>query len=385
MRLLALAPTGFFADYGCHVRIMGQLRALQQLGYEVKLVTYPAGREVPGLSIIRPPLPLARDMPVGSSRRKILLDGLLAPTALAVALRFGPQLIHAYLHEGALMGWAIAGVLHRPLTFDYQGSLTAEMLDHRFLAPKSRCLPGLKRLERWIEQRPNVLFPSSGQSAALLASRGLPSASIRPLPDNIDSEMFAPRPRDPDLLARLGLDPTRPIVVYLGLLAWYQGTDLLLRAVAEPALAAHSAQFLIMGFPAVERYRTLAQQLGVGHRTFFTGPIPYAEAPRYLALGDLALAPKLSLTEGSGKLLPYMSMALPIVATDTPVHHEYLGDDAIFVAEPQPAALAQAISLALDHLPDLRLRALRLRHKVEMQYTWAQGARVMDDVFRSLV
>ena len=385
MRLLALAPTGFFADYGCHVRIMGQLRALQQLGYEVKLITYPAGREVPGLSIKRPPLPLARGMPVGSSRRKILLDGLLAPTALAVALRFRPDLIHAYLHEGALMGWAIAKVLHCPLTFDYQGSLTAEMLDHRFLAPKSRFLPGLRRLERWIEQRPTILFPSSGQTAALLASRGLPANSIRPLPDNIDPELFAPQPRDPDLVARLRLDPTRPIVVYLGLLAWYQGTDLLLRAVADLALAAHPAQFLVMGFPAVEHYRGLAKQLGVEHRILFTGPIPYAEAPRYLALGDLAVAPKLSLTEGSGKLLPYMSMALPIVATDTPVHREYLGDDAILLAEPQPATLAQAIGFALSHLSDLRVRALRLRHKVEMQYTWDKGAHLMDAVFRSLV
>lgn len=385
MRLLAIAPTGFFADYGCHVRIMGQLRALQQLGYAVKLVTYPAGREVAGLSIKRPPLPLARDMPVGSSRRKILLDCLLAPTALAVALRFRPHLIHAYLHEGALMGWALAKALHRPLTFDYQGSLTAEMLDHRFLAPYSPFLPSLMRLEHWIERRPDVLFPSSGQTAALLANRGLSATAIRPLPDNIDPEQFAPRSRDLDLLARLGLDPNKPIVVYLGLLAWYQGTDLLLRAAADPALAAQPVQFLIMGFPAVDNYRGLARQLGVEHRILFTGPIPYAQAPRYLALGDLAVAPKLSLTEGSGKLLPYMSMALPVVATDTPVHREYLGDDAVLVTEPQPAALAQAIAFALDHLPDLRMRALRLRQKVEMQYTWEKGAHVMDAVFRSLV
>ncbi len=384
MRVLAIAPTGFFADYGCHVRIMGQLRALQQLGHEVRLVTYPAGREAPGLRTFRPPVPLLRTMPVGSSRRKVFLDALLAPMVLAVALRFQPDVIHAYLHEGALMGWAVARLMHRPLTFDYQGSLTAEMLDHRFLSPASPFLPTLRRLEKWIERRPEVLFPSSAQTAVLLTGRGVAASAIHPLPDNVDPEMFAPRHRDAGLLAALGLDPSRPIVVYLGLLAWYQGTDLLLHALAEPPLAAHPAQFLIMGFPAVDHYRSLAQRLGVDHRVWFTGPIPYSEAPRYLALGDLAVAPKLSLTEGSGKLLPYMSMALPIVATDTPVHREYLGDDAVLVSDPEPAALAQALAAALTDLPNLKERALWLRHQVEMQYTWTQGARLMEAVFRSL-
>jgi len=57
LRLLALAPTGFFADYGCHIRIMGQLQALQRRGYQVRLLTYPAGRDLPGLPTMRPPLP----------------------------------------------------------------------------------------------------------------------------------------------------------------------------------------------------------------------------------------------------------------------------------------------------------------------------------------
>ncbi|NUQ39088.1 MAG: glycosyltransferase [Caldilineales bacterium] len=427
MRLLAIAPTGFFADYGCHVRIQGHLRALQDLGYQVRLVTYPAGRDLPGLSILRPPLPLIRNLPVGSSRRKLLLDALLGPTALAAALRFRPHILHTYLHEGALLGWPLARLLGAHLSFDYQGSLTAEMLDHHFLRPRSPWLPLLRRLEDWIEQRPQVIFASSAPARDRLqarglppaqrglpparrglpparrglpparrglppaqrglppARRGLPPARLHLLPDSVDVDVFAPRPPDPALAARLGLDPGQPVVVYLGLLAPYQGIDLLLAAIAHPLLAATPAQFLIMGFPDVDRYRAQAQALGVAGRAIFTGAVPYADAPQHLALGDIAVAPKLSTTEGSGKLLPYMSMALPIVATATPVHRAYLGEEGVWAEAPEPEALAQALRWALEHRHELRARGQRLRERAQTHYTWAHAAQIMHETFTKLM
>ncbi|RME81802.1 MAG: glycosyltransferase family 1 protein [Caldilineae bacterium] len=383
MRVLAIAPTGFFADYGCHVRILGQLRALQALGYEVRLVTYPVGSDVPGLSTVRPPWPLTRRLAVGSSYRKLLLDLLLAPTATWVGLRFRPQLIHGYLHEGVLIGWVLARRLGIPLTADYQGSLTAEMLDHRFLSPRSPMLPLLRRLERWIDTRPAALFPSSLQAAQRL--RHVAQERIHPLADSVDPEVFAPAPPDSALRDRLGLDPDRPLVVYLGLLAPYQGIDWLLHAIAAPPLRGHKAQFLIMGFPHVQHYRGMARRLGIADRVRFTGAVPYELAPRYLALGDIAVAPKLSATEGSGKLLPYMSMALPVVASDIPVHRQYLGDAGVYVSPGDEQALAEALAETCRRLPDLRRRAFELRRRVEEKYTWHHAAKAMAEVFQTLV
>lgn len=384
MRLLAIAPTGFYADYGCHIRIMGQLKALQTLGYDIRLVTYPAGRDIPGLTTIRPPLPFARTMPVGSSWRKIFLDTLLGPTALLAAIRFRPHLIHAYLHEGVLIGWMMARGFGSPLTADYQGSLTTEIVDHRFLSPESRGLPALRHLEHWLDLRPDAIFPSSDQAADALAARGIPKQKIQPLPDSIDPALFQPQPRDPALLAQLGLDPARPIVVYLGLLAAYQGIDLLLHAIAISPLKSHPAQFLIMGFPHVGYYRNMAARLGIAGRVHFTGPIPYEQAPRYLALGDLAIAPKLSTTEGSGKLLPYMAMRLPVVATGTPVHRQYLGGAGILVEQQNPGAFATAIVATLSDLEGMRKRTEHLRKKVEREFTWEHTARKMSAIFRRL-
>ena len=56
------------------------------------------------------------------------------------------------------------------------------------------------------------------------------------------------------------------------------------------------------------------------------GVVPREQNASRLALGDIAAGPKLSATEGAGKLLNYMSIGLPTVAFDTPVSREYLAD-----------------------------------------------------------
>ena len=46
-----------------------------------------------------------------------------------------PQVIHAHLHEGALIGAVLSRLWRVPLVFDFQGSMTSEMVDHDFLKP----------------------------------------------------------------------------------------------------------------------------------------------------------------------------------------------------------------------------------------------------------
>ena len=52
-RGLMIAPTSFFLDYGCHIRILEEARALLAQGLQVRIVTYYLGRNLPGLDIVR--------------------------------------------------------------------------------------------------------------------------------------------------------------------------------------------------------------------------------------------------------------------------------------------------------------------------------------------
>jgi glycogen synthase len=76
---------------------------------------------------------------VGSSRHKIYLDVALSWRSLQTSLAFKPDIIHAHLHEGGLIGAVLKRLISKPLVFDYQGSMTAEMIDHRFLAESRIC------------------------------------------------------------------------------------------------------------------------------------------------------------------------------------------------------------------------------------------------------
>jgi len=393
-RVLLLAPTGFFADYGCHVRIRGQAEALQARGHRVLVCTYPGGRDVPGLPTVRPPLwPRRQDMPVGSSWLKLGLDLALVPTSLAATLRFRPQVIHAYLHEGALIGSVLAGMAGCPLVFDYQGSLTEEMLDHRFVSRRSRLLPSLRKLERFINLRADAVLASSRHASRLLTEQeGLDPSRVDTLPDSVDPERFRPptggkTPTLPDRRRDLRLPLDQSIVVYLGLLAEYQGIDLLLQAARILVDDAPDAgpHFLVMGFPFVSHYRRMAAEMGLAQHVTFTGKIAYEEAPSYLALGQVAVAPKLSATEGSGKLLNYMAMALPVAAFDMPVHREYLGDLGVYARPGDAAALARAIATLLGDTSDASRRGNALRQEAIGRYTWSQAAEQIERVYHAII
>ncbi len=393
-RILALAPTSFFANYGCHVRIWGHLRALQQQGYPVALLTYPSGQNVPEFPVFRPSFLRQESVQVGSSWQKFLLDAWLFPVAVRIVRRWQPDLLHAYLHEGGFLGYWLARLFHLPLLMDVQGSLTAEMLTHHFLSPHSPLLPAWRRIERWIDQQPALLFASSTRMQRALHNEfSVPPQKVRLLLDSVDPEQFRPRHTWPatalqSIRRQLSLPPGRPVVAYLGLLAPYQGIDLLLQAIQKlcPAgmpLPPRAPHFLLMGFPFVERYRRLAAQLGVSRCVTCTGMVPYAVAPRYLALADLAVSPKLPGSEGSGKLLPYMASGLPVVAVESPAAHDYLGPAGYYSA-PEPEALAATLRCALTDSTASE-RGAFLRQRVKSYHSWQAATAVIETGYREVM
>ena len=376
LRVLMIAPTSFFSDYGCHVRILEEARGLQSQGHRVVICTYHNGDSVDGLTIRRClGVPGVERAVVGSSRHKLYLDAALTARTIGTALAFRPHLIHAHLHEGALIGGALARLLRRPLGFDYQGSLTAEMIDHRFLRRDSLLYRPTALLEGIANRAADTIVTSTTNAANLLVEQfGIPAGRVRTVADGVDTDRFRPgllgRAERDARRARYGIGPDRKVIVYLGLLAPHQGTELLLEAARIVVARDPRAFFLVGGFPGNETYHRQALALGLGPYLSFPGRIPYREAEAFLALGDIAVSPKLSETEGNGKLYNYAAMGLPTVTFDKAINREILGDAGSYAAARSAEDLAEAL-LGLMARPQEADRIGRaVRERAVSQLSW---------------
>jgi glycosyltransferase involved in cell wall biosynthesis len=85
------------------------------------------------------------------------------------------------------------------------------------------------------------------------------------------------------------------------------------------------------------------------------------------------VAPKLSATEGSGKILNYMAMGLPTVTFDTPVSREYLGDLGIYAKPGDADSLAGSLLEALFGDADPQ-RGAKLRSLAAEAFSWDRAA-----------
>jgi glycosyltransferase involved in cell wall biosynthesis len=269
--------------------------------------------------------------------------------------------------------------------------LTEEMIDHQFLSRDSRFYPPLRKLERQIDSASPIIFTSSSNAQRVLTEDfGCLPKQIRPLPDCVNTSTFRPAGafEQAELAAirqRWSIPEHARLVVYLGLLAEYQGTTHLLQVMQHMREMRTDVYLLLMGFPGVDTYQAKAAELGVSDRVIFTGRVPYEEAPQHIALGEIAVAPKLSLTESAGKLLNYMAAALPTVAYDTPVAREYLGSSGTFAERGSPESLFDHLLSLLDDPIAARAAGGRLRQRAIDHFEWQRAGLQIVDAYRALV
>jgi glycosyltransferase involved in cell wall biosynthesis len=375
LRVVMVAPTPFFSDRGCHVRILEEARGLARAGAEVAVCTYFLGDTPEGLDVRRAaPLPGYRKRSAGPAWGKIVLDGFLWRRVRNVVAERRPQVIHAHLHEGIGVARFAGGGAVRIL--DVQGGLTDETLDHRFLPDWSPIRRTLEAVERRLDGSADFVVTSHPEAARVLTGRfGVPDERVR-----VVGDAGVPGPPDPSRAARyrerFGIAEDERIVLYAGLLGRHQGTQHLLDA-AE-AMAGGRARILVLGYPE-ERWRAEAERRGLGGRMIFAGRFPYADFAGLLTLGTVALSPKTSATEGNQKLYAYLGAGLPVVAFDTPVNREILGEAGVLVPLGESGAMAEAARALLADPERRRALSEAARARARALGTWDDVvARILD-------
>lgn len=209
------------------------------------------------------------------------------------------------------------------------------------------------RLEEACYRRARHIVTATQGIQDRLLARGLPPEKVTTIPNGANTDLYSPRPPDPALRARLGLEEGQFVVLYTGLHGLAHGLETALEAAAllrdEPDIV-----FLFVGDgPRKPTLKTLAAELDLTNVRFHDA-VPEPALPDILALGHLGLDTRRRLEISRGtlpvKMFSYMACSLPVLLAIEGEAADLLQEAGAGVVVPpeSPVELATAIRALRD-------------------------------------
>ncbi len=341
--ILMLAPTPFFADRGCHIRVLNSYLKLKRQNANIVLLTYPIGRNIDDVKTIRIPKVYGyKKLAPGFSVYRPILDLILLIKTIEYVKKIKPGIIYCHLHEGALIGILVKIFFpNLKIIFDAQGSLSGELFSYK----KNRSI--LKYIfdfiEKYIVRRVDEILTSTKELRLHFIKYGILPDIIKVEEDAPDQTLFN-KDIEPISRAELNIPDGKKVIAYLGGLQPNKGIQYLLDAVEKTDKNIH---FLIMGYP-LEYARKKITELNIENRVTLLGPIPYENAGSYLRTADAAVSPKIveETGEANAKLYIYKALGLPSVCFNTHENRLILGETGYYAANKDSSDLAVQIEKA---------------------------------------
>ena len=172
-----------------------------------------------------------------------------------------------------------------------------------------------------------IVVSTPHEREALVRLYGAPVDSIHVAAAGVDSDLFRPMSKSE---ARRQLDiAERNVILYVGRIEPLKGLELLINAVALLDDMGDTRLIIVGGKPTedaeVQRLKALAESLGIGESTTFTGTVDQRDLRKYYSAADVFVLP--SYYESFGLA------ALEAMACGTPVVVSRVGGLSSFVEE----------------------------------------------------
>jgi glycosyltransferase involved in cell wall biosynthesis len=248
------------------------------------------------------------------------------------------------------------------------------------------------RARRWGELSDAAVFELPAHSDLLRRQRGVlvhsewaafrvleenPGIEVRvvpmavPLPERVASEASAA------FRQRHGLPADRPLLGSFGFQTPIKRTDVVVRAMAEPALA--DAHLVVAGeVSPILDLESLAGELGIADRVHVTGFLDYDEFEAAITACDLCLNLRYPTAgETSASLLRVLALGRPAVVSDYAQFAELPSEVAVKVplGETEVASLAEAVGKAVSDRPALEEMGEAARDLVRRKHDPDRAAR----------
>lgn len=338
----------------------------------------------------------------------VVLD---APSAPLVELPGRPEVVRAPVREAPVEAASASG--HRHLT---------DVLRMTRAAQRARCdvfffpstytwfpVPGTRTVvtvhDAIAELRPDEVLPDRRsrmlwalkQRAALRSARRIVTVSeaargdvervLRVPPHRVTVIHEAPdarfRPTGPEqrarTLARFGLDPAEPYVLYVGGISPHKNLEVLVDAFGRVAADHPTARLLVVGdtdddpfLSATQRVRAAVAASPARERIALTGYV--ADDDLVALYGGAVVCVLPSLGEGFGlSAAEAAACGTPVVASAIPALEELLGDAALYAPASRPDLFADAIGRLLSDPAERERRSLATRVRAA-EWSWAAAA-----------
>lgn len=215
-----------------------------------------------------------------------------------------------------------------------------------------------------------------------LLGRSLPMGKLTTILNYPDQSIFFKRPRT--------RNNHELLFVYPGSLYIHQGIDVAIKAFKLIAEGTPNARFHIYGEGNDKQvFQELIEQLGLSDLVLLRGSLPIYEVADIMANADIAIEPKKNDPFGgeamSTKILEFMSLGIPVVASDTKVHRYYFNDSVVkFFKAGDEQDLARCM-LELINNTELRNRLAQNALKFVEDYTWEKNKSKYLDLVDRLV
>jgi len=350
-----------------------QARSARAAGYDVTLIAPGAPREpVDGVNFERTP---SRGGRAGRPLRWPVLFWKARRARAAIYHFHDPEL----LPWGLLLKWTT----RRAVIYDSHEFLSESILSKHWIHPLFRkpLSAVMERVEKAIARRLDAVITVTDDMADRFRPVQPRVVTVRNLP--------------PAPLAPFDESPRAPVIIYAGLMNAARGLGILYETARMVRERQPGAEFHILGtvewhgLPA-DAARTTGQWEDAGVR--FLGTVPPPEVAPILARASVGWLPRdpavpNNLLAWPNKLVEYMVVSLPIVASDLPMQAAVVTDAECghIVEGLSPAAHAAAICDLLSNTARARVLAENGRRVAFEKYTWEAEAAKLTDLYRDLL
>jgi len=291
----------------------------------------------------------------------------VAATAREALRRFAPDVILSYwLHPDGAVALRLAGMAGVPAVVMSGGSdlllLTKRPMRRRAIA-------------RVLDKADAVVCVSEhlARAATQLARAGTPVHVVR---RGVDLDTFCAGDRA-EARARLGWDPGKRALLWVGRMSPEKGLDVLIDACARIPRDLDFLLHLAGDGPLRGELTERARRAGLAHRIVFAGTVPHDALPDWFRAADVTVLP--SRSEGVPNVL------LESIACGTPFAASDVGGVAE-IADPRadrltPAGDADALAAAVAEV----LSQPSTGPRRFMPESWARSAAALEEVFRSTI